>query len=95
MATAGVAELEVAPPPTGTVIYTHTALSSATAGATQPRSDEAPRTRFQDDRGAARAGAMKMQPVPTHVDQLTGHGVGAGVKGSTVRRANTGVHRDA
>jgi hypothetical protein len=30
---------------------------------------------FQHDRGAARSGAVQVQPVPTHVNELAGHGI--------------------
>ena len=34
---------------------------------------------LQDDGGGAGAGAVEVEPVPAHVDQLTGHGVGGRV----------------
>ena len=70
----------VAPPPTGTVIYADPGVGGyGRRDLTQVRGGPT-ETRFQDDRGAARAGAMKVQPVPTHVDPLAGHGIGPGVK---------------
>ena len=37
-------------------------------------------TWFQDDCGAARAGAMEVHPVAAHVDQLPGHRIRPGVE---------------
>ena len=37
-------------------------------------------SRFQHDRGAARASAVQMQPVPTHINQLARHGIGPRVE---------------
>src|SRR5215212_6295832 len=37
-------------------------------------------TRFQDDCGAARAGAVQVQPVPANVNQLAGWRIGLGLE---------------
>jgi hypothetical protein len=70
----------VAPATTGAVIH----ADSAVAGDDRRNPTEVrggrPETWFQDDRGAARSGAVQVQPVPTHVNQLAGHGIGPGVE---------------
>ena len=70
----------VAPTATGAVIHADSAVAGyGRRNPTEVRGCPA-LTRFQDDRGGARAGAVQMQPVPTHVNQLAGHRIGPRVE---------------
>ena len=70
----------VAPAAAGAVIHANSGVAGH--GRRNPREvgGGGAATRFQDHCGAARAGAVQVQPVPTHIDQLAGRRVGLGVE---------------
>ena len=86
----------VAPAAAGAVVHADSGVAGHGRGDPAEVGGGRAAARFQDDCGAAGAGAVQVQPVPADVDQLAGRGIGPGVEGfadGLVAAAHRGDHQ--